>query len=138
MKQYRITSEHFVTQGESGYEDAVMDTQDLKELKKLAGITGLLEAEGGVYTGMNTTPQATEDGIQSPVGSNITYTAAYRNQLLEKYEARPGDELWFLINFEPVRGLGAAAGTLEEKIADYFKKNPDKRPENRPKLPGQI
>ena len=135
MKQYRITSDHFVLPGETGEADAFMDPRALTELKKLAGITGLLEAEAGVYTGQNTVPQATEDGIESPVGSNITNTAQYRNQLLEKYQVRPGDELWFMINFEPVRGLGEAAGHLEQKIQAYFKKYPEKRPENRPQLP---
>lgn len=127
MKQYRITSQNFVLPGESGDTDTVMDSKDLAEIKKLAGITGLLE-DGGALAGIPATPRASEDGITSPVGSNITNTASYRNQLLEKYNARPGDELWFLINFEPVRGLGAAAGTLEDKIEEYFKQNPDKRP----------
>jgi len=136
MKQYRITSEHFVLQGETGDADAIMDSKDLSELKKLAGITGLVE-DGDALAGMPVTPHATEDGIASPVGSNITNTANYRNQLLDKYSARPGDELWFMINFEPVRGLGEAAGHLEEKIEAYLKKHPEKRPENRPQLPGQ-
>ena len=138
MKQYRITSEHFVLQGETGDADAIMDSKDLYELKRLAGVTGLLEAEAGMYTGQNTVPQAGEDGIASPLGNNMTNTANYRNELLDKYQARPGDELWFMINFEPVRGLGEAAGHLEEKIETYLKKHPEKRPENRPRPPGQY
>lgn len=136
MKQYRITSGDFVLQGETGEADAVMDSQDLAEIKKLAGITGLVE-DGGALSGMPSTPHVGEDGITSPVGSNITHTANYRNELLEKYSARPGDELWFMINFEPVRGLGEAAGHLEEKIQAYLKRHPELRPENRPRLPGQ-
>jgi hypothetical protein len=134
MKQYRITSQHFVAQGETGEQDAVMDSADLQELKRLAGVP-ITEAGGGIG-GMAPTPHATEDGVQSPVGSNITFTAAHRNQLLDKYGARPGDELWFMINFEPVRGLGASLGSLEEKIQKYLKQHPDKRPENRLKPPG--
>ena len=62
MKQYRITQADFVLPGESGDADAVMDTNDLAEIKKLAGITGLLEAGAGMYTGHNTVPQAAEVG----------------------------------------------------------------------------
>jgi len=38
MKQYRITSEHFVAPGETGDADAFIDPQQLQELKKLAGL----------------------------------------------------------------------------------------------------
>ena len=138
MKQYRITSENFVLPGETGDADAIMDPAELTELKKLAGITGLLEAEAGMYTGQNTVPQAMEDGISSPVGSNITNTADYRNKLLDKYQARPGSTPWFMINFEPVRGLGANTGTLEEKLQAYFKRHPEELPQNRPQLPGGV
>jgi len=99
MKQYRITQADFVLQGETGDADAVMDARDLNELKRLAGITGLLEAEAGMYTGQNTVPQAGEEGIQSPVGSNISITANDRRQLEAEYGAKPGTDLWFIINF---------------------------------------
>jgi hypothetical protein len=136
MKTYRITSEHFVMPGETGETDAVMDSADLNELKRLAGLP-ITEGEAGVYTGNNSVPQASEEGIQSPVGSNISFTAAKRNELLDKYQARPGSELWFMINFQPVRGLGANAGTLEQHIQEYLKQHPEYRVENLPKLPGQ-
>jgi hypothetical protein len=140
MKQYRITSEHFVPQGETGDADAVMDPQDLYQIKKLAGLVTEGEGAGpnglgGVYNGQDQVPGAVEGGIVSPVGTNITDTAQYRNQLLDKYKAKPGDDLWFLINFEPVRGLGANSGTLEDKIEAYFKRHPEKLPENLPQLP---
>ena len=143
MKQYRITSDNFVLQGETGDTDAVMNAQDLAEIKKLAGITGLVEGEGqgpaglgGVYDPANNIPNSGDSYSPSPVGSNVTDTAAYRNELLEKYDARPGDWLWFMINFEPVRGLGEGAGHLEDKIKEYLDKHPELRPENRPQLPG--
>ena len=82
---------------------------------------------GPVGGNLDNVPQAQEGGIVSPVGSNISVTARDRNELLEKYNARPGDELWFLINFEPVRGLGANAGKLEEKIQEYLRQHPEAR-----------
>jgi len=130
MKQYRITSEHFVHQGETGDADAVMDSHDLNELKRLAGITGLLEAEAGVYTGQNTVPQAAETGIQSPVGSNISYTANDRRQLEAEYNAKPGTDLWFIINFtKPFLN-----GSLRDHVERYLKEHPQYRQK---KLPGE-
>lgn len=128
MKQYRITQADFVLPGESGDADAVMDTQDLAEIKRLAGITGLLEAEAGVYTGHNTVPQAAETGIQSPVGSNISYTAKERNDLLKEYHVMPGTDLWFLINFS----LPYMTGSLRDKVEEYLTKHPEYRPRSFP------
>jgi hypothetical protein len=128
MKQYRITQADFVLPGESGDADAVMDAQDLAEIKKLAGITGLLEAELGVYTGQNTVPQAAETGIQSPVGSNISYTANNRRQLEAEYNARPGTDLWFIINFtRPFLN-----GSLRDHVDRYLEQHPEYRQRNLP------
>jgi hypothetical protein len=137
MKQYRITSEHFVPQGEAGYTDAFMDQDQLSELKRLAGLPLLVnenetalggsKGAGPVGGNLDNVPQAQETGITSPVGSNISVTARDRDALLKKYNAKPGDELWFLINFEPVRGLGANAGTLEQKITNYLQTHPAER-----------
>ena len=127
MKQYRYTSENFVHPGETGDADAYIDANDLNELKKLSGIpVNLPLAEdmsaGGLVGGnMDNVPQAQEAGIVSPVGTNVTHTAKHRNDLLKLYNARPGDELWFLINFDEVRGPPARNGTLEEKIQQYLK-----------------
>jgi hypothetical protein len=121
MKQYRITQADFVLPGESGEANAVMDTTDLAEIKRLAGITGLLEAGAGMYTGQNTVPQAAEAGIQSPVGSNISYTAKERNDLMKEYHVMPGTDLWFLINFtKPFLN-----GSLRSKVEEYLKQHPE-------------
>lgn len=140
MKQYRYTSENFVAQGETGDVDAHINPTDLHELRRLAGLAPLAEDNGSGPVGgnLNNVPQAQETGIVSPVGSNISHTADYRNRLLDKYQARPGDELWFMINFEPVRGMGEAAGHLEEKIQAYLAKHPEARPENQPRMPGEA
>ena len=128
MKQYRITQADFVLPGESGDADAVMDPKDLYELKKLAGITGLLEAEAGMYTGNNTVPQGTEDGIESPVGSNISATAAERRELEREFHAQPGTDLWFIINFtKPFFN-----GSLRSKVEEYLKQHPEYRPRSFP------
>jgi hypothetical protein len=125
MKQYRITSEHFVSKGETGDDDAVMDANDLRELKKLAGLTDLSEnSEPGLVGGnIDNVPQAQATGIISPVGSNISYTATDRNALMKQYYARPGDDLWFIINFTKP-GL---TGSLEDHIERYLKAHPEKR-----------
>jgi hypothetical protein len=121
MKQYRITQADFVLPGETGDADAVMDLQDLAEIKKLAGITGLLEAEAGMYTGQNTVPQAGEEGIQSPLGSNISVTAADRRELEREYGARPGTDLWFIINFtKPFLN-----GSLRQHVEKYLSQHPE-------------
>lgn len=124
MKQYRITQADFVLPGESGDADAVMDSKDLSELKRLAGITGLLEAEGGMYTGNNAVPQAGEEGIQSPIGSNISVTANDRNELMREFQVRPGDDLWFIINFTKPYLNGSLRGHIEK----YLEQHPEYRP----------
>ena len=128
MKQYRITQANFVLPGESGDADAVMNPTDLHELKKLAGITGLLEAEAGMYTGHNTVPQTSEEGIQSLVGSNISFSAKERNDLLKEFHVMPGTDLWFIINFtKPFLN-----GSLRSKVEEYLKQHPEYRPRSFP------
>lgn len=122
MKQYRITSEHFVPLGETGDNNTVMHPDDLAEIKKLAGI--VTEAGAGMYTGHNTVPQAAETGITSPVGSNISYTAKERNDLLKEYHVMPGSDLWFLINFS----LPLMTGCLRDKVEEYLDAHPQYRP----------
>ena len=139
MKQYRITSEHFVSPGETGDPDAFMDPAELNELKRLAGLpfgiaesTGDMSQPGPVGGLLDQVPQAGENGIVSPVGtiqqapygSNISYTAQERNALEAEYGARPGDDLWFLINFtKPFLN-----GSLRDKCEEYLKQHPEKRP----------
>jgi hypothetical protein len=126
MKQYRITSEHFVPQGETGETDAVMHPDDLAQIKKLAGI--VTEAGAGMYTGHNTVPQAAETGTTSPVGSNISYTAKERNNLLKEYHVMTGSDLWFLIMFS----LPLMTGNLRDKVEEYLDQHPEYRPRSFP------
>jgi hypothetical protein len=126
MKQYRITSEHFVPQGETGETDAVMDQADLRELQRLAGIP-ITESGAGMYVGVYT-PQSTEFGIQSPVGSNISWTAEERNRLIRacqsEWRCKPGDPLWMLIMFEKP---GLKHHSLEDAVKAFQEKNPKER-----------
>lgn len=142
MKQYRITSEHFVPEGETGDADAFMDAAQLQELKKLAGLpfsigesTGDMSQPGPVGGMLDQVPQAGENGIVSPVGttdqanagSNISYTAQERNALEAEYCAKPGDDLWFIINFS----RPFLNGSLRDKCEDYLKAHPEYRPRTR-------
>lgn len=128
MKQYRITSEHYVPQGETGEVDAVMHADDLAQLKKLAGV---VTEDGGGISGMAPIPQAGENGIESPVGSNISNTAETRNELMKEYGAMPGTDLWFIINFtKPYLN-----GSVRSHVEQYLKQHPEYR---RKKAPGQV
>ena len=131
MKQYRITSSDFVHQGESGYDDAVMDSQDLAELKKLAGIP--IAEDGGAISGIMATPRAQETGIMSPLGSNGGYSAGERSSLIKDYMADPGSPLWMMIMFTH---QNTSPKTLPERIEEYLQKHPKERVKPRP-LPGQ-
>lgn len=125
MKQYRITSADYVLPGETGDADAVMDSTDLNAIRKLAG---LVTEDGGAVTGIAATPRATEDGIQSPVGSNISWTASERRELEAEYGAQPGTDLWFIINFtKPYLN-----GSLRNHVEEYLKKHPEYRPRPHP------
>lgn len=130
MKQYRFTSESFVTQGETGDPDAHIDPAELNELRRLAGLPSLLETTpvpGGAMTvggNLNNVPNETETGIESPVGSNISATAKERNDLMKEYHVQPGTDLWFIINFtKPYLN-----GSLRSHVEEYLSQHPEYRP----------
>ncbi len=124
MKQYRYTSENFVLKGESGDADAVMDSNDLRDLKRLAGLT---ESDPGVWAGP-VIPGEADAGIASPLGSNISQTATTRNELEKEYHAQPGTDLWFIINFsKPLLN-----GSVRDKVEEYLKQHPEYRPRSFP------
>lgn len=133
MKQYRITSANFVLPGETGDDDAVMDAADLAQIKKLAGI--VTEGEGpssptvgGYVNPTHNVPGAAESGIVSPVGSNISVTAEMRDKLMDKYHAKPGTDLWFIINFtKPYLN-----GSVEDKVKEYLQRHPEAAPKTYP------
>ncbi len=132
-KQYRFTSQDFVPPGESGYNDAVMDPNDLYSLRKLAGlpITEDLGDNGaGAVAGLDIkTPQAQEVGIQSPVGSSTNPIAKERQELAREYHAQTGTDLWFIINFGRPDLVNKS---LRQQVEEYLKAHPEYRPKPAP------
>jgi hypothetical protein len=134
MKQYRFTSADFVPLGESGDDDAVMHPDDLAQIKKLAGMpTSLTEQDigGAVGGNLNNVPNTTETGTVSPMGSSVNATMQYRKELISKYQAHPGSDLWMLISFEKPKG----GKTLEQYIHSYLDRHPDQRPVDPDSIP---
>ena len=99
MKQYRITAADFVSPGETGAADAVMDSKDLAELRKLAGLDSLSLLEdyytaGGHDPGIDS-PNDCDQATPSPVGSNVSITGMEKRNLEKKYHIQPGTPEWF-------------------------------------------
>jgi hypothetical protein len=100
MKQYRFTSENWIIQGESGHDDAVMDTADLARIKKLAGIPITEDYyEAGGHDPALSTPNDSNVGNMSPVGSNISYTGMEKRRLERENNIKPGSPEWFKLWF---------------------------------------
>lgn len=101
MKQIRITSANFVTSGETGEQDAVMDESDLRALKKLAGLD-LLEdyyQAGGHDPSITTPGDNTNSSRMSPLGSNISVTGMEKRKLEQENHIKPGSPEWFRLWF---------------------------------------
>jgi hypothetical protein len=132
MKQYLYTSENFVTQGETGDADAFIDPAELNDLRRLAGLAPLAEdtmgLQGSVGGNIDNVPNAYGTNDKSPVGSNISFTAKERNDLLKEFHVMPGTDLWFIINFtKPFFN-----GSLRSKVEEYLKQHPEYRPRSFP------
>lgn len=87
MKQYRFTSADYAPQ-EPAIDDAVMDQEDLNNLRRLAGLP-ILEQK---HTG-------NKSGTMSPVGSNISVTAAEKRAIEHEKNIKPGTPEWFQLWF---------------------------------------
>jgi hypothetical protein len=102
MKQYRITSEHFVTPGETGDADAYMAPDDLAQLKKLAGVgsLGLLEDyAAGASDAQQNTPNAADQDMPSPIGSKDSVTGTEKRQIEKQNNIKVGTPEWFQLWF---------------------------------------
>ena len=91
MKQYRFTSSDFAPQ-EPAIDDAVMDQADLNNLRRLAGLPMLEDKHA---TSSNRNPS----GSMSPVGSNISVTAAEKRAIEHEKNIKPGTPEWFQLWF---------------------------------------
>jgi len=136
MKQYRITSANFVPQGETGDADAFIDPNELRDLKRLAGMP-VFEDSGGmtdngagpVGGNLDNVPWEKETGIRSPVGSLQHRLALERRQLLDEYAVTTGSDLWFIIMFTNPREGGK---NLKQYVEEYLEKNPKYKPKLAP------
>lgn len=102
MKERRITSADFVAPNESLDPDAFMAEDDLKQLKKLAGLgAGLLEDyyTAGGHDPALTTPNDNNGNPMSPVGSNISVTGMEKRNLEKSNNIKPGTPEWFRLWF---------------------------------------
>jgi hypothetical protein len=99
MKQHRITAADFVAPGETGDSDAVMDSKDLAELRKLAGLDSLSLLEdyytAGGHDPQIDAPNNTDQATPSPVGSNISITGMEKRRLERENNIKPGTPEWF-------------------------------------------
>lgn len=93
MKQIRITSEHFVDKRPE-IDDAVLSSDDpIHELRHLAG----LPPARNVYEDQQAS--SNPSGHMSPLGSNISVTAAEKHRLEREHNIKPGTDEWFKLWF---------------------------------------
>lgn len=91
MKQYRITAPSYA---KDHIPDAAMASDDLAELKQLAGLgNGLLEDF------MPVSVDAREMPSMSPVGSNISITGMEKQRLEKQLNIKTGTPEWFQLWF---------------------------------------
>lgn len=114
MRQRRITAADYAIQTEP---DAFIDQEDLNRIRRLAGLC----EEAGVYDGAGAPVTNSNTGdIVSPVGTTVNNNDQTRRALIDKYQAKTGTDLWFLINFSRPEN-----GALEPKITEYLKQHPE-------------
>jgi len=88
MKQYRITAPSYA---EDHIPDAAMASEDLAELKRLAGINNLLETSVSL--------QQDHEEPFSPVGSNISITGMEKRNIEKQLNIKAGTPEWFKLWF---------------------------------------
>lgn len=79
MRQIRFSASDFVPEGESGLPDAVLCSEDLAEIQKLAGIKSRVH-ENNQF-------------------ENISHTAMARVEYMKKHDIKPGTDEWFKLWF---------------------------------------
>lgn len=100
MKQYRYTSADFVTPGDTGDADAVMDADDLRDLRRLAGLNEDLANLASIDSdNVAKIPNNANVNTTSPVGSNPSTGAMEKRKKEREAGIRPGDPEWFKLWF---------------------------------------
>ena len=79
MRQYKFTSKDFVPETDSTIPDAVLCSEDIKELQKLSGIRTTV--------------------VESSKTDNISHTAMARVEYMQKHNIKPGTDDWFKLWF---------------------------------------
>lgn len=101
MKQYRITSEHFVTPGETGDADAFMAPDDLAQLKRLAGVgtLGLLEDYTAGGHQQHDMVDAHDEDMSSPLGGKDSMPNSEKYNIEKSKHIKVGTPEWFQLWF---------------------------------------
>lgn len=101
MKQYRITSEHFVTPGETGDADAFIAPDELAQLKKLAGVgsLGLLEDYTAGGHQQSDLAAAHDEEMSSPLGGKDSMPNSEKYQIEKSKGIKVGTPEWFQLWF---------------------------------------
>ena len=94
-KQYSIRTKSYA---EELIPDAVMEADDLDNIKRLAGLTpGLNAGELQEYKG---------EGTVSTEGSNVSKTANEKIQYQKEHDIQPGTPEWFRLWFSLPKFMG--------------------------------
>ncbi len=94
MRQlFRVTAADFAPK-EPTIDDAIMNEDDMNELRRLAGLPMLETRDQQAHAGNNN-----PSGLRSPMGSNISATAMEKKQIEHEKNIKPGSPEWFRLWF---------------------------------------
>lgn len=94
MRQlFKVTAADFAPK-EPTIDDAVMNEDDMNELRRLAGLPVLETRDKKAHAGNNN-----PSGLRSPMGSNISATAMEKKQIEHEQKIKPGSPEWFRLWF---------------------------------------
>lgn len=94
MRQlFKVTAADFA-QPEPTIDDAVMNEDDMNELRRLAGLPVLETRDQQAHAGNNN-----PGGLRSPMGSNISATAMEKKRIEHDKNIKPGSPEWFRLWF---------------------------------------
>ena len=110
MKQIRITSADFVPEGEQGYPDAGMHPDDLNELRKLAGLSGLKLVEDYYQAGGHDPaiddPNNNDQAMPSVLGGISNKSLLDKRKIERDQNIKVGTPEWFKLWFSKTELTG--------------------------------